>query len=125
MSSAQAYLCNMLLLVLVATGMALPASVWVAHEATHASQPVAANQHHHHDEATGEIALHDHDDGQEQGSDRRHDHMPGMIAAQAGLPTAQLDIAASAPIAPLYFARTEGSGHAVLADRLRRPPRFA
>jgi hypothetical protein len=125
MRAALASFCRMLLLVLVAIGMILPASAWAMHEATHASQPVAANQHHHHDEATGEIALHDHDDGDEQGSDRGHDHMPGLIAALADLPTAQLDIAAPAPNAPLYFARTERSGHAALADRLRRPPRFA
>jgi hypothetical protein len=122
---ALASFCRMLLLVLVAIGMTLPASAWAMHEVKHAAQPVAANQHHYHDEATGEIALHDHDDGDEQGSDRGHDHMPGLIAGLADLPAAQLDIAAPAPNAPLYFAHTERSGHAALADRLRRPPRFA
>jgi hypothetical protein len=126
MRAALTCLSRMLLLVLIAAGMTVPVSAWAAHEAAHGGQNVSANQHHHHDDTTGEVALHDHENGDDrQDSDQGHDHLPGLIAAQADLPATPVAIVAPANAAPLYFVHAGAAVRSIATDRLRRPPRFA
>jgi hypothetical protein len=125
MRAAWVFLCKMMLLVLVTAGMTVPASAWAAHEATHGGQQVAASQHHFHDAATGDIAVHDHVGNEERpDSDRGHDHSPGLIVAQADLPATPLTLAAPMIATPLYFPLAGAAVRSIATDRLRRPPRF-
>ncbi len=116
-----------LLLALVATGMTVPAMAWTGHGLSHAGKPVAVDQHHDHDEATGEVTVHEDGATNEPAGKSGHDHMPALMAAQPALDATALILpAASLPVdKPLYFSSATNADRSQHAGRLRRPPRFA
>ncbi|MBB6229205.1 hypothetical protein [Polymorphobacter multimanifer] len=116
-----------MLLALVAVGMTVPAMAWSVHGISHAGKPVAVDQHHEHDEATGEVTVHEDGATNEPAGKSGHDHMPALMAAQPALDATALILPAVSPSAdgPLYFSSATTADRSQHAGRLRRPPRFA
>ncbi len=74
---------NLLAFALIAFGMTVPAAAWNAHVASHVGNPVAVDQHHHHDEDGSQSEEHG-PDAPEDGDDG-HDHMPSLSAALSAI----------------------------------------
>lgn len=77
---------NLLAFAVVAFSMTAPATAWDAHEISHISNPVAIDEHHHHDDE-GVQGSHGHGDeapAQDE-DDGGHDHMPSLSAALSAI----------------------------------------
>lgn len=117
---------RLLLLVLASAGLAAPALAWSAHDIQHAGQPVAVDQHHHHDAEEGIVITHDaHDSGGALGDSSGHDHMPRLLAGQAALLESPVGLSPSVLGRPAYFSSVRKGLVQPPGERLKRPPRFA
>lgn len=115
-----------LLLVLASAGLAAPSLAWSAHDIQHAGQPVAVDQHHHHDAEEGIVITHDaHDSGGAAGDSSGHDHMPSLLAGQAAVLDSPVVLAPLVVGRPVYFSSVRKGLVPPPGERLKRPPRFA
>jgi hypothetical protein len=74
---------NLLAFALIAFGMTMPAAAWNTHAASHLGNPVAVDEHHHHDEDGVRSGGHGHEAPDE--GDDGHDHMPSLSASLSAI----------------------------------------
>ena len=112
---------------LLAIFLAAPATAWDMHGLAHLSAPVAADEHHHHDE-DGAVDAHQapagEPDGDQDGS-TGHDHMPSLTAAWTGVTSEAPSLAAPPSVVVAHVASEGRPPPDAGSDPQIRPPRSA
>lgn len=113
---------RLILAVLIAVAVGVPAATWDPHAAAHMTSTVDVEGHHHHDDDGRIVADHDHGDGDDD-RDGGHDHGAPPQILTDGAVFAGIDLAAPPTRAlPVAFShRKAPPGRPLNPDR--RPPR--
>ncbi len=110
---------------LAAALFAGPAVAWDLHELGHASAPVTASEHHHHD-ADGSVDMSHHatpDADHDRDKDGGHDHLPSVSAAWSLLMGSAPLLPDALPAQVVHYAATGDPPPSLDSEPQIRPPR--